>query len=78
MSQKLPTISIIIPTHNRGNSLRRTLNAMCFQTYPVDNFEVLVVADGCTDGTIEMLQSYQAPFTLNIIEQKGQGAARRS
>lgn len=75
MSPRVPTISVIIPTHNRAYSLRRTLDALCQQTYPVENFEVLAVADGCIDRTIEMLRSYQAPFTLNIIEQKAKGAA---
>jgi glycosyltransferase involved in cell wall biosynthesis len=75
MSLNMPSVSVVIPTHNRANSLQRTLDALCLQTYPVEYVEVLVVADGCTDGTVEMLRSYQAPFTLHIIEQKGQGAA---
>jgi glycosyltransferase involved in cell wall biosynthesis len=37
--------------------------------------EVVVVADGCTDDTIKMLQAYEAPFTLRFIEQSGQGPA---
>jgi GT2 family glycosyltransferase len=70
-----PTVSVIIPTHNRSASLRRMLDALCAQTYSLQQVEVIVVADGCTDETVDMLQRYEAPFALHVIEQPGQGAA---
>ena len=75
MSQNLCPVSVIIPTHNRSASLRRTLDALCLQTYPHENFEVLVVADGCIDDTVEMARAYKAPYTLHVLEQEGKGAA---
>ena len=39
------------------------------------DFEVVVIADGCTDGTTKMLESYRTPFALRIGQQPGQGAA---
>lgn len=75
MSANLPEVSIIIPTYNRCADLRRMLDALCAQTFPHDRFEVLVVADGCTDGTQEMLKNYRTPFTLQIVEQPNQGPA---
>jgi GT2 family glycosyltransferase len=75
MTRDEPSISVIIPTHNRSASLRRALDALRVQTYPIQRVEVLVVADGCTDRTIETLQHYEAPFALHVIEQIGQGAA---
>jgi glycosyltransferase involved in cell wall biosynthesis len=71
----MPTVSVIIPTHNRSASLRRSLDALAHQDYPLDQMEVIVVADGCSDDTVEMLTAYQAPFTLHFIEQSGKGAA---
>jgi len=68
----LPTVSVIIPTHNRSTSLRRTLDALCVQTYPHPLLEVLVVTDGCSDDTVDMLQRYPAPFALRVIVLKGQ------
>jgi GT2 family glycosyltransferase len=70
-----PTISVIIPSHNRSDVLRRTLNALREQTYPLQQLEVLVVVDGCTDGTGEMLGYYKAPFALRVIEQPNYGPA---
>jgi glycosyltransferase involved in cell wall biosynthesis len=71
----LPSVSVIIPTFNRSASLHRTLNALCVQSYPLELMEVLVVADGCSDGTMETLQHYRPPFALRITEQHNQGPA---
>src|SRR5262245_27713292 len=73
MSTNLPETSVIIPTYNRCADLKRVLDALCLQTYPLKQFEVLVVADGCTDGTLAMLRNYRAPFALRIVEQSNQG-----
>jgi len=62
------TVSIIIPSHNRSSSLRRALDALHLQTYPLDLIEVIVVADSCIDDTLAMLQDYKAPFKLQVIE----------
>jgi glycosyltransferase involved in cell wall biosynthesis len=75
MTPDASPISVIIPTHNRSASLRRTLDALRAQTYPMRQVEVLVTADGCTDGTMEMLRRYSAPFDMRIIEQQAQGPA---
>ena len=62
------TVSIIIPSHNRSSSLRRALDALHLQTYPLDMIEVIVVADSCIDDTLAMLQDYKARFKLQVIE----------
>jgi len=71
-----PFVSIIIPTHNRSVVLQRSLGALGSQTFPVELTEVLVVADGCTDGTVETLRQYEAAFTLRVLEQTQQGPAQ--
>ena len=75
MSRDLPVISVIIPTHNRCSSLQRLLQSLEKQTYPLENLEVIVVADGCHDKTMKMLETYKAPYQMNIIAQPGLGAA---
>ena len=44
-------ISIIIPTYNRIDSLRLALRSLVEQDFPVEEFEILVVDNGCTDAT---------------------------
>lgn len=68
-------ISVIIPTHNRRASLLRTVAALCQQTLPPSAIELIVVADGCTDDTVAMVQAYPAPFAVQVLQQSGLGAA---
>lgn len=49
-------ISIIIPTYNRVHLIRETLDSVLVQIY--ENWECLVVDDGSTDGTDDLLAEY--------------------
>ena len=75
MTRRMPGVSIVIPTHNRSASLQRLLGALCAQTYPLESVEVVIVADDCVDGTVEMLRHYEAPFPVVVFEQSDRSAA---
>jgi GT2 family glycosyltransferase len=70
-----PPVSVVIPTHNRLPVLRRCLAALAAQCYPYERMEVIVVADGCSDGTERTLQDAAFPFTLRVLSQPASGAA---
>ena len=70
----LATVSVIIPTYNRKSLLRETLASLAKQTYPGDCFEVIIVDDGSTDGTEEIITE-TFPFTLRYFWQGNQGDA---
>ena len=76
MSTPPPTISVIIPTHNRRDSVCRTLTALSRQTMDAGQFEVIVIADGCVDDTAATLRAQPYPFRLRVIEQPGQGQGK--
>jgi hypothetical protein len=69
--------SIVIPTHNRRDSLQRTLLAIARQGLSAERFEVLVICAGCTDGTVHMCHeiSPDLPYRLHVIEQSNTGLA---
>ncbi len=71
-----PLVSVIIPTFNRKDSLRKTLDGLARQTLPPEQFEVVVVSDGSTDGTEEFLAGCAMPFLLRPITQPNGGPAR--
>jgi glycosyltransferase involved in cell wall biosynthesis len=69
-----PDASVVIPTYNRKESLRETLRSLAQQTWPADRFEVIVVDDGSTDGTEEIVED-AFPLTLRYFRQSNQGSA---
>ncbi|MGD8777575.1 MAG: glycosyltransferase [Ignavibacteria bacterium] len=62
-----PFISICIPTYNRSKFILETLKSALDQKY--DNFEVVVVDDGSTDNTKEIIKSINDP-KLRFIEKE--------
>jgi len=71
--------SIIIPAYNREKTLRRCLTSLGNQDYPRDKFEIIVVDDGSSDGTVQMLSNLAKKYrNLRYIKQfrKGPASAR--
>jgi GT2 family glycosyltransferase len=64
-------ISIMITTHNRLSDLQRTLGVLKRLDPPP--LEILITADGCTDGTVEFVRQ-EFPAAKLIINHKGIGS----
>jgi GT2 family glycosyltransferase len=67
-------ISVVIPTRDRRASVERALRALSAQSYPVTAMEIIVVADGCSDGTREIATGAW-PMQVHLIEQPALGPA---
>jgi GT2 family glycosyltransferase len=69
-------ISVIVPTHNRRVLLLRLLDSLLRQTLCADDYEVIVVCDGATDGTAEQVRTLCREHSrLHLVEQPQRGPA---
>lgn len=68
-----PLVSVLVPVLNEERYIKRALLSLHNQTYR--NFEVVLVDDGCTDGTIEIAQ-HLGLENLTVVKGPGLGLAR--
>ncbi|CAN0443923.1 unnamed protein product, partial [Phaeothamnion confervicola] len=70
--------SLIVPTYNRAPALELTLEHLTRVQYPANRWEIVVIDDGSTDSTRELLGSFESRLPLRWKTQTnaGAGAAR--
>lgn len=74
-------ISVVIPTYQRPHLLEKCLHALSLQSFPMDQFEVLVITDGPDDESFAVVRRFQQQgcthmFVAALAEKKGPAAAR--
>jgi glycosyltransferase involved in cell wall biosynthesis len=74
-ASKAPRISAILPTWNRAWYLRRALKALVGQTLERDEFELIVVDDGSTDATHQVVDLFSKDLQLVYLHQENAGIA---
>jgi len=73
--RNVPFFSIIIPTYNRADKLRRALESVRQQTF--NNFEVIVCDDGSTDNTEQVAKDFSSSLNLRYIHEENWGGPAR-
>lgn len=69
-----PKISVIIPVYNTENYLRECLDSILAQTFT--DFEVLVINDGSTDGSVEICDEYaQKDARVKVFHKENGGVS---
>jgi len=74
--QDRPFISVIVPSYNRADLLPQTLKSLQGQDY--DNFEIIIVDDGSTDNTEQVIRSITDKRTRYVRKSNEERAAARN
>lgn len=75
-SHSTPLVSIIIPTYNYAKFVSFAIDSALAQTHP--ELEVIVIDDGSTDNTAEILSAYQQRIRVIHKQNAGLSAARNT
>jgi GT2 family glycosyltransferase len=70
---RLPTVSVVMPTFQRGPTLKRTLEALTATDYPSDLLELIVVNNGSTDSTADVVHRFPI---LRSVTQNHSGVSK--
>ena len=69
----MPRVSVVIPTHNRADYIQQALDSVFAQTYT--DYEIIVVDDGSTDGTAELLKALVERDAIRYEQQAQSGVS---
>jgi glycosyltransferase involved in cell wall biosynthesis len=73
---KMPLISVLIPTYNCGQFIKEAIDSVFAQEY--DNLEIIVVDDGSTDNTKEIVMAYRHTSILYFHKENSGIASTRN
>lgn len=68
-----PTVTVLISAHNEANDIRATVENKLSQRYPADRLSVIVIADGCTDGTADAVRAISDDRVRLVVQEPREG-----
>ncbi|WP_336036853.1 glycosyltransferase family 2 protein [Halobacterium yunchengense] len=69
----MPTVSVVVPTYNRAGRIHRSIESVLAQTH--EDLELIVVDDGSTDYTEEVVRSYDDDRLTYVAHEDNRGAS---
>ncbi|HYV99168.1 MAG TPA: glycosyltransferase [Gemmatimonadaceae bacterium] len=69
---ELPLVTVVIPAYNEAAQIRGSIEALLAQDYPAEKRQILIVSDGSTDGTDDIVAGY-AGRGVELLRLAGRG-----
>lgn len=73
---EIPRVSVVMPAYNTAAYIAESIDSVLEQDYP--DLELIVVDDGSTDGTLEIVRGYGERLTLLVQHNQGAAVARNA
>lgn len=73
-TQTLPLVTVIISSYNHAQYIEETIKSVINQTY--QHIELLVIDDGSTDNSVDLLTTLQKEFGFDLLIQENKGLSR--
>jgi 1,2-diacylglycerol 3-beta-glucosyltransferase len=71
-------LAVLVPAHNEAELIGRCLDSLAHQSYPNDLYDIVVIADNCTDGTVTIAAAHGAQVLVrDQPDARGKGQALR-
>jgi CMP-N-acetylneuraminic acid synthetase len=67
----MPKVTVYIPAHNYGRYLDKAIKSVLYQS--MSDWELIIIDDGSTDNTGEVLEQYRGDHRIHIVEQENKG-----
>ena len=71
MTKSYPLVTIYLVNHNYGRFLKRSIDSVLSQDFL--DFELIIIDDGSTDHSNEILINYEQIDKVNVVRQKNKG-----
>jgi glycosyltransferase involved in cell wall biosynthesis len=75
MYKELTSLSVILCTYNRAGFLKQALESLDKQTLSKNDFEIILIDDGSSDNTREIVESFRTVLPIKYFYQKNAGLA---
>ena len=71
----LPSVTVLIPAHNEAQNIGATIKNKLEQDYPSERLEIIVISDGSTDGTDDIVREFSSQNVRLIRREQREGKA---
>ncbi len=73
LSKQMPSVAVIVPCWNEESTISNTLKSLLALDYPTNKLEIIVVDDGSTDSTFEVISEFTDAENLKIFKKENGG-----